>query len=55
MLFAVIPEDFEWDCWGAEHRFIHLCTLKQMLSMSTQIDVSLAYVLRVAGLALAFR
>jgi hypothetical protein len=28
ILFEVIPEDFEWECWGAEHRFIHLCTLK---------------------------
>jgi hypothetical protein len=25
MLFEVIPEDFEWDHSGAEHRFIHLC------------------------------
>jgi hypothetical protein len=26
--FEVIPEDFDWDRWGAEHRFIHLCRLK---------------------------
>jgi hypothetical protein len=28
MLFEVIPGDFEWDHWGAEHRFIHLWRLK---------------------------
>jgi hypothetical protein len=55
MLFEVIPEDFEWDCYGAEHRFIHLCTLKQTFSMSTRTDVSLGYIVRVAGLALALR
>jgi hypothetical protein len=28
MLFEVIPEDFEYDRWGGEHRFILLCPLK---------------------------
>jgi hypothetical protein len=55
MLFEVIPEDFEWNRWDADHRFIHLYTPKEMFSMSTRTDVSLSYVLRVAGLAFALR
>jgi hypothetical protein len=52
MLFEVIPEDFEWDRWGVEHRFIYLCMLKETFSMSPRTDVNLAYVLCVAVLAL---